>query len=197
MSDTRTRVVAAAVAAFGTRGYDVTSLDALAADLGVRKQTILYYFSSKEALLQATVDEAAVAVTSVLQATVGAVPPSAPAWDRVEAIVRSVFRLSGRRPEILGLIREVSRLGPPAAARFALSMEPLIDRATVYLDSAMIRGELRRQDVRLLLFMAYSSVIGVATEMEVLRALGVEPNARTAARQRRALIGFLRSALVP
>lgn len=189
--------MAAALAAFGGRGYDVTSLDALAAELGIRKQTILYYFPSKEALLSAAVDEAASSVTAALQASVGAMAPTAPAWDRVEAIVRSVFRLAGRRPEILGLIREVARLGPPGATRLALAMEPLIDRATTYLDTAMARGELRRQDVRLLLFMAYSSVVGVATEMEVLRALGVEPNARTAARQRRALLGFLRSALVP
>jgi hypothetical protein len=76
-------------------------------------------------------------------------------------------------------------------------MEPLIDRATEFLEAAMDRGELREQDASLLLFMAYSSVVGVATEMEVLRALGVEPTARSTVRQRRALLGFLRSALVP
>ena len=38
-------------------------------------------------------------------------------FDRVEAIVRSVFRLAARRPELLGLLREVSRLGPPASTR--------------------------------------------------------------------------------
>lgn len=200
---TRDRVVAAALAAFGRRGYDVTSLDAIANDLGVRKQTILYYFPSKEALLSAAVDQAASSVAAALESSVAragiASPAGTPvsAWVRVEAIVRGVFRLAGNQPEILGLLREVSRLGPPGATRMALRMEPLIDRATAFLEEAMGRGELRRQDARLLLFMAYSSVIGVATEMEVLRALGVEPTARSAVRQRRALLGFLRSALVP
>lgn len=194
---TRERVLDAALAAFGRRGYDVTSLDAIANELGVRKQTILYYFPSKDALLAATVDQAAVSVTSALESSVVNVPERAPAWERVEAIVRGVFRLAGRQPEILGLLREVSRLGPPGATRFALRMEPLIDRATTFLEDAMDRGELRMQDARLLLFMAYSSVVGVATEMEVLRALGVEPTARSTVRQRRALLGFLRSALVP
>lgn len=189
--------MAVALAAFGRRGYDVTSLDALAVELGVRKQTILYYFPSKEALLGAAVDQAADSVAAALESAVADVAPSAPAWDRVEAIVRGVFRLAGRQPEILGLLREVSRIGPPGATRFALRMERLIDRATDFLDDAMGRGELRGQDARLLLFMAYSSVVGVATEMEVLRALGVEPTARTTVRQRRALLGFLRSALVP
>lgn len=196
-SGTRQRVVDTALAAFGRRGYEVTSLDAIANDLGVRKQTILYYFPSKEALLGAAVDQAAVSVASSLEASVAGVRHPASAWDRVEAIVRGVFRLAGRQPEILGLLREVSRLGPPGATRFALRMEPLIDRATAFLEGAMERGELRSQDARLLLFMAYSSVVGVATEMEVLRALGVEPTARSTVRQRRALLGFLRSALVP
>lgn len=196
--------MAAALAAFGRRGYDVTSLDAIANELGVRKQTILYYFPSKEALLAAAVDQASVVVTSALESSVSrslssVARVSAPvsAWDRVEAIVRGVFRLAGNQPEILGLLREVSRLGPPGATRFALRMEPLIDRATAFLEEAMERDELRSQDARLLLFMAYSSVVGVATEMEVLRALGVEPTARSTVRQRRALLGFLRSALVP
>lgn len=192
---TRERVVIAALAAFGRRGYDVTSLDAVAAELGVRKQTILYYFPSKEALLGAAVDRAAATVTEELVSSLTGSGTSA--WERVEAIVRAVFRLAGARPEILGLLREVSRLGPPGATRFALRMEPLIDSATGFLEDAMARRELRVQDARLLLYMAYSSVVGVATEMEVLRALGVEPTARSTVRQRRALLGFLRSALVP
>lgn len=193
---TRERVVDAALAAFGRRGYEVTSLDAIAGDLGLRKQTILYYFPSKEALLGAVVDQAAASAAAALESSVSGTG-GVSAWDRVEGIVRGVFRLAGRQPEILGLLREVSRLGPPGATRFALRMEPMIDRATAYLEDAMEKGELRAQDARLLLFMAYSSVVGVATEMEVLRALGVEPTARSTVRQRRALLAFLRSALVP
>ncbi len=191
---TRDRVVDAALAAFGRRGFDVTSLDAIAGDLGVTKQTILYYFPSKDALLNAVIDRAAGDVSSALEASVGG---PGDGWEAVSSVVRGVFRLAGSRPELLGLLREVSRIGPPGATRFALRMEPLIDRATEFLVAAMARGELRSQDVRLLLFMAYSSVVGVATELEVLRALGLEPNARTTVRQRRALLEFLRSALVP
>ncbi len=191
---TRDRVVDAALKAFGQRGYDVTSLDALAGELGVRKQTILYYFPSKEALLEAAVDQAALELTGALSL---ASPGPGPAWNRVRAVVRAVFRLAARRPELLGLLREVSRLGPPAATRFALMLGPLIDGATAFLEQAMTAGELRRQDSRLLLLMAYSSVVGVATEVEVMRALGVEPTARSTVRQRRALLGFLRSALLP
>jgi len=187
-------VVDAAVAAFGSRGYDATSLDSLAADLGVRKQTILYYCGSKEALLDAAIDRAAGELSAALeQALAGA----GDGWERVEAIVRSVFRLAARRPELLGLLREVSRLGPPAATRLTAALGPLIARATLFFEVEMEAGTMRRHDPRLLLLAAYSTVIGVATEVEVLRALGYEPTARSLVRRRRELLAFLRSALVP
>ena len=117
-------------------------------------------------------------------------------WDRVEAIVRSVFQLAGRRSELLGLLREVSRLGPPAATRLTAALDPLIGRATTFLQAEIEAGTMRAQEPRLLLLAAYSTVIGVATEVEVLRALGFEPTARSLVRRRAELLAFLRSALV-
>jgi hypothetical protein len=60
----------------------------------------------------------------------------------------------------------------------------------------MEAGNVRRHDSRLLLFTAYSAVIGVATEVDVLRALGVEPTARSLLQRRKQLLEFLRSALL-
>ena len=192
--DTRSRVVDAAIVAFGGRGYDATSLDAVASELGIRKQTILYYFPSKEALLDAAIDRAAEDLSSALEE---ALASAGQGWDRVEAVVRSVFRLAARRPELLGLIREVSRLGPPPTTRLTATLDPLIQRATTFLESEMDGGAMRRHDPRLLLLAAYSTVIGVATEVEVMRALGYEPTARSLVRRRAELLAFLRSALIP
>jgi TetR/AcrR family transcriptional regulator len=190
---TRARVIDAAVVAFGSRGYDATSLDALAADLGIRKQTILYYFPSKEALLDAAIDQAGLELAEALE---GALAGAGAGWERVEAVVRSVFRLAGRRPALLGLLREVSRLGPPSATRLTSALDPLIGRATTFLEAEMETGTMRRQEPRLLLLAAYSTVIGVATEVEVMRALGFEPTARSLVRRRAELLAFLHSALV-
>jgi AcrR family transcriptional regulator len=192
-ANTRDRIVDAALVAFGTRGYDATSLDALAAELGVRKQTILYYFSSKDALLDAVIDRAGGELSEAVER---ALASAGGGWDRVEAIVRSVFQLAGRRSELLGLLREVSRLGPPAATRLTTALDPLIARATSFLEAEMRAGTMRTQEPRLLLLAAYSTVIGVATEVEVMRALGYEPTARSLVRRRAELLAFLRSALV-
>jgi AcrR family transcriptional regulator len=193
VTTTRERILDTALAEFGTKGYDATSLDALAAGLGITKQSILYHFASKEALLEAVIDRSAVELSAIME---DALAKAGQGWLRVEAIVRSVFRLAARRPELLGLLREVSRLGPPAATRFTDALDPLLSRATEFLEAEMEAGTMRRQEPRLLLLSAYSTVIGVATEVEVLRALGIEPTPRSLVRRRRELLSFLRSALV-
>ncbi|HLI24103.1 MAG TPA: TetR/AcrR family transcriptional regulator [Acidimicrobiales bacterium] len=190
--DTRRRVLGAAMSAFAARGYEATSLDSLAAELGLRKQTILYYFNSKETLLEAVIDDAGHQLVAAVEQALGR---AGPGLARVDAVVRSVFAVAARHPELLGLLREVSRLGPPPATRLRRRLEPFIDRATAFLDAEMAAGTVRRQDARLLLLTAYSTVIGVATEVEVLRAVGVEPTARSLVRRRSELLDFLHSAL--
>ena len=62
---TRDRILDRALRAYGTDGFAATSLDALATDLGIRKQTILYYFPTKQAVFEAVVDRAATDLVKV------------------------------------------------------------------------------------------------------------------------------------
>lgn len=190
---TAERILDAALASFAERGYEATSLDALAAGLAIRKQTILYWFPTKEVLLQAVIERSSAELTGVLQE---ALEGAGSGWDRVESVVRSVFRLAARRPELLGLTREVSRLGPPAATWMAGALEPMARRASQFLEAEMEAGRMQRHDPRLLLLAIYSTVIGMITEVEVLRALGEEPTARSLVRRRADVLRLLRSALV-
>jgi AcrR family transcriptional regulator len=190
---TRDRVLAAALASFGGKGYEATSLDQLAVELGIRKQTILYYYPSKAELLDAVIDASSAELAATLEE---ALADAGPGWARVEAIIRSVFRLALRRPELLGVLREVSRLGPPAATRLTDSLEPLVKRAREFLEAEMEAGHMRTTDARLLLLSVYSTVLGVATEVEVLRAVGIEPTLRSMVIRRQELLRFLHSALV-
>jgi AcrR family transcriptional regulator len=188
----RDRVLDAALRSFGSRGYEATSLDDLAAELGIRKQTILYYFPSKEVLLAAVIDHASLEVTTRL---VRALVDAEPGFGRVEAIVRAMFRLAARYPAMLGLLREVSRLGPPASDRLLGTLSPLVDRAAAYLEAEMDAGRMRRLDPRLLLLSAYSMVTGLATEVAVLEAFGEQPDLAGLVRRRDELLRFLRAAL--
>jgi AcrR family transcriptional regulator len=193
-AETRGRILDAALSSFGTIGYDGTSLDDLANGLGIRKQTILYHFVSKRGLLGAVVDRSAADLNAALLEVLDG---EATDWERVEALVRSVFRVALEQPLLMGLLREVSRPGSPAAPRLKGAMGPLMDRAQAWMEREMDAGRMRRTDAQLVLISAYSTVVGLATEIEVLRAAGLEPTMRTVATRRRELLRFLRASLDP
>ncbi|MSO87613.1 MAG: TetR/AcrR family transcriptional regulator [Acidimicrobiia bacterium] len=195
MADTTAeRILEEAMTAFGTRGYEATSLDDLAGELGIRKQTILYWFPSKDALLEAVVDRCADEVTRRLVRGLDGAPDG---FSRVDAMVRAMFRLAARHPATLGFLREVARLGPPSSTRLLARIEPLIERASAFLQAEMDAGRMQRHEPRLLLLAAYSMVTGMATEVDVLRAFGEEPTLPSLLRRRDELLSLLRAALEP
>src|SRR5947207_3685105 len=150
---TKERVLDAALTSFGTRGFEATSLDALAAELGVRKQTILYYFPSKDALLEGVIDASADELIAELERTLGR---AGDGWGRVEAVVRKVFRLAARRPALIGFLREVSRLGPPASVRLVDRLDPVVKRAQGFIAAETAAGRRRPPDRGLVLIASYS-----------------------------------------
>ncbi len=191
---TRQRVLDAALSAFGTDGYSATSLDALAAQLGVRKQTILYYFPSKQVLFDSVIDAAAQDLVELFEQEASR---GLTGIDQVEAIVRRIFRLAVNRPELLGLVREVTRPGSITAGRLSAHVGPTVERARRFLEREMEAGCLRRSDPSMLLLSLYSTVVGVASELEVQRAMGIPPSRRATVVRRAELTRFVRAALAP
>jgi AcrR family transcriptional regulator len=92
-----------AVAVFNERGYDATSMDELAARLGVTKSAIYHHVSSKVELLRLALDralDALFAVTEEPEATTG------PAISRLEHVVRGSVRvLADELPFVTLLLR--------------------------------------------------------------------------------------------
>jgi TetR/AcrR family transcriptional regulator len=182
-----------AIRLFGKKGYQGTSLDAVAEAAGVRKQTLLYYFPAKEALLEACVMETSQRVARALSEALEAETSTS---RKAETVIHTVFELAGEWPEFPQFVREASRLGPEVIERFAAVLEPLRLRALAFLANGMKEGQIRRQDPALLLFTLYTAVIGSITEAGVLRAVVGEDRSRLALHRReREVLSFIRSAL--
>jgi TetR/AcrR family transcriptional regulator len=194
-TSTRDRILDVAADRFGTRGVDAVSLDEIAAAVGVRKQTVLYWFASKEELVDAVLEVMASEIGVVIDAELRAAPDEP--LERVDAVVRAVFRLAVRRPALLGLVRELSRLPVAQADRLRPHVDPLIARAVDFLGREMEAGRLRRGDPRLVAALAYGTVTGIATEPEALRGVGWTPSPAGLRRLRAELRAFLRAALSP
>lgn len=194
-TSTRGRILAAATELFGRRGVDAVSLDEIAAAVGVRKQTLLYWFATRDELVDAVFADAVAQLGAVIEAAVRAAPDEPLA--RVDSVVCAVFRAAVRTPALLGLMRELSRLPEARAARLREQLVPLVDRAVAYLGAEMDAGRVRRGDPRLVASLAAATVTGIATDPETLRAVGWQPDVAELRRLRAELRAFLRAALTP
>jgi TetR/AcrR family transcriptional regulator len=191
----RTTIVEEAIRQFGREGYAGASLESIAQAVGVRKQTILYYFPNKDALLEACLAAAGQRVAEEISAALEAsLEPEA----RAEAVIHAVYELAGEWPEFPMFIREAGRLGPNAFDRFGSSLEPLRVRAIGFLRDGMEGGEIRKQDPALLLFTLYTAVIGSLTEASVLASFVGADDARTSLKRREGeVVELVRAALAP
>jgi TetR/AcrR family transcriptional regulator len=191
----RHELIEEAIRCFGRDGYGGASLDAIATAAGIRKQTLLYYFPTKEALLEACL---AAAGQRLAEALNEALAGKETYWDRAEAVIHAVFTLAGEWPEFPMFIREAGRLGPDAFERFAAVLDPLRQRAIAFLQTGMDEGQIRKQDPALLLFTLYTAVISSVTEASVLRAVvGADKGRASLHHREREVVAFVRSALRP
>jgi TetR/AcrR family transcriptional regulator len=191
----RSTLVEEAIRQFGREGYHGASLDQIATAVGVRKQTLLYYFPNKEALVEACISAAGARLASEIAA---ALEGKESYWDRAEAVIHAVFGLADGWPEFPMFIREAGRMSPDAFQRFAEVIDPLRQRAMDFLQTGMDSGEIRKQDPAFLLFTLYTAVVGSLTEASVLNAM-VGPNKSRASlkRREREVMAFVRGALQP
>ncbi len=191
----RTTIVEEAIRQFGREGYKGASLDHIAQAVGVRKQTLLYYFATKEVLLEACLSAAgerlALEISLALQG-------KDTYWEQAEAVLHAVFGLASEWPEFPMFVREAGRLGPDAFDRFAAVIDPLRERAVGFLQAGMDSGEIRKQDPALLLFTLYTAVVGALSEASVLHAVVGDDEGRASLKRREIeTLAFVRAALRP
>jgi AcrR family transcriptional regulator len=129
----------AAVALFNERGYEATSMDELAARLGVTKSAIYHHVPSKVELLRLALDRALDALFALTQepgATTG------PAIDRLEYVVRGSVRvLTAELPFVTLLLR---LRGNTEVERTALHRRREFDRIV----AGLVRAAEHEGDVR-------------------------------------------------
>ena len=129
----------AAVALFNERGYEATSMDELAARLGVTKSAIYHHVPSKVELLRLALDRALDALFALTEGT-GAT--TGPAIDRLEFVVRGSVRvLAAELPYVTLLLR---LRGNSEVERTALHRRREFDRVV----TGLVRAASHEGDVR-------------------------------------------------
>src|SRR5207237_5120593 len=161
-------LVRQALRAFGYRGYDGTTLEAAAEAAGVRKQTLLDYFPTKEDLFDACVDALVDGLERSLSRVLGG-PDGG--LDRVESVIRTLFRLAEHWPEFPLFLREAARRSPVVVQRVADALEAFGKAALGFLERGFEAGELRRTDRGLCVFRHYTGDVCVLAVAGVPRVV--------------------------
>jgi AcrR family transcriptional regulator len=129
----------AAVGLFNERGYEATSMEELAARLGVTKSAIYHHVPSKVELLRLALDRALDALFALTEET-GAT--TGPAIDRLEYVVRGSVRvLAAELPFVTLLLR---LRGNSEVERTALHRRREFDRVV----TGLVRAAEHEGDVR-------------------------------------------------
>jgi AcrR family transcriptional regulator len=192
---TRELIIDEAITCFAERGYEGTSLNDIAAGVGIRRPSLLHHFPSKESLYGSVFEQI---LSDWLERVAQAVALDGTGWEKVELVLRAGFALFEDHPDYVRLMRrEALDGGVHLGIDLASVLKPIFGAAAVYLEQMMDNGVLRRHDPEHLLITGYGAILSYFSDAPFITGL-LDQEALTRSNiseHREAVIEFFRAAL--